>query len=197
MSIILYAKIKALVKVKGFKMRIISGKFKGKKLKEFDGLSVRPTSDRAREALFNILSFDVVESSFLDLFAGTGAIGIEALSRGAKTVEFIDNSPKSAQIIKFNLQSVRQNIEPKIMDAKRYLESTNLKFDFIFLDPPYNLSEEEELFLIIKNRSVLSENGVIIYEHKSDKPSKEISGFTLFDTRKYGIATFDFYKESL
>ena len=72
------------------KMRIIAGKFKGKKLKEFSGTSVRPTSDRAREALFNILSFDIAGSIFLDLFAGTGAVGIEALSRGAEKVEFVD-----------------------------------------------------------------------------------------------------------
>ena len=79
-------------------MRIIAGKFKGKKLKEFSGTAVRPTSDRAREALFNILSFDIANRSFLDLFAGTGAVGLEALSRGAKLVEFVDKEKQSLEI---------------------------------------------------------------------------------------------------
>ncbi len=178
-------------------MRIIAGKFKGKKLKEFSGIAVRPTSDRAREALFNILSFDIANRSFLDLFAGTGAVGLEALSRGAKLVEFVDKEKQSLEIIKFNLQSVKQNIEPKLKDAKSYLTSTNLKFDFIFLDPPYAFSDENELFNVIKERKLLNENGTIIFEHKSDKPSKEYSGFNLVDSRKYGIATFDFYKENI
>ena len=178
-------------------MRIIAGKFKGKKLKEFSGTSVRPTSDRAREALFNILSFDVVESSFLDLFSGTGAVGLEALSRGAKLVEFVDTSKQSLEIIKFNITSVKQNIEPKFKDAKSYLTQTNLKFDYIFLDPPYAFTEEEELFSIIKSRQLLNQNGTIIFEHKSDKLSKNYNGFSLTDSRKYGIAIFDFYKESL
>lgn len=178
-------------------MRIIAGKFKGKKLKEFDGLSVRPTSDRAREALFNILSFDIAGSAFLDLFTGTGAVGLEALSRGAKTVEFVDSAKQSAEIARFNIKSVKLDISPIIKDAKSYLLSTNLKFDFIFLDPPYAFDGESELFAIIKDRKLLNESGIIIYEHKSDKVKKEYEGFTLYDSRKYGIATFDFYKESL
>ena len=178
-------------------MRIIGGKFKGKKLKEFDGLSVRPTSDRAREALFNILSFEIAGSAFLDLFTGTGAVGLEALSRGAKTVEFVDSSKQSAEIARFNIKSVRLDIEPKIKDAKNYLLTTNLKFDYIFLDPPYAYDGDSELFAVIRERQLLNEGGLIIYEHKSDKQSQNYLGFTLCDTRKYGIATFDFYKESL
>lgn len=178
-------------------MRIIAGKFKGKKLKEFSGTSVRPTSDRAREALFNILSFDIAGSTFLDLFAGTGAVGIEAISRGAEKVEFVDKDKQSLEIVKFNLQSVKQNIEPKFKDAKSYLAQAPLKFDYIFLDPPYAFNEEGELFNLIKQRQLLNGGGTIIFEHKSDKSSQNFEGFTLTDTRRYGIAVFDFYKESL
>ena len=178
-------------------MRIIGGKHRSRVLKEFKDIGVRPTSDRARESLFNILSGRIEGASFLDLFAGTGAVGIEAISRGAEKVEFVDKDKQSLEIVKFNLQSVKQNIEPKFKDAKSYLTQTPLKFDYIFLDPPYAFNEEGELFNLIKQRQLLNGGGIIIFEHKSDKSSQNFEGFTLTDTRRYGIAVFDFYKESL
>ncbi len=178
-------------------MRIIGGKFKGKKLKEFDGLDVRPTSDRARESVFNVISPRLLGCYFLDLCCGTGAVGLEALSRGAEFVEFVDSSKKSCQIAKFNINSVRLNNEPKTVDAITYLKQTAQKFDIVFFDPPYAFNGEEEVFKIIKQNGILKDGGVFIYEHKSDKETKSFEGFLVIDSRKYGIATFDFYEETV
>ncbi len=175
-------------------MRIIAGRFKGKKLKTFVGDKIRPTSDRARESLFNILAPRLLNCSFLDLCAGTGAVGIEAISRSAKDVEFVDIDKESVKIAEFNLKSINQNKRVNLCDAKSYLISTNKKFDIIFYDPPYDDNDFDNILSLVLKKQLLNENGVFIYEHKVDKPSKEISGFKKFDSRKYGIAVFDFYK---
>ncbi len=174
-------------------MRIISGKHKGKKLKSFDGFDVRPTSDRAREALFSMLNFDIIGSDFLDLCAGTGAMGLEALSRGANSVTFVDNSQESIKICDYNLKSIKENGNIVKNDALSFLKTTNKKFDVIFFDPPYAYNGIEEILKVVYERNLLKENGKFIYEHKSDSPSKEIEGFSLYNTKKYGIAIFDFY----
>ena len=174
-------------------MRIIGGKNKGKKLKTFDGDEIRPTSDRARESLFNILMPRLLGCDFLDLWSGTGAVGIEAISRGANSVTFVDASKDSAKIAEFNLKSISNNTKVKVCDAIRFVKETNLKFDIIFFDPPYAYLGFEEIMLEVQSRNLLKEDGLFIYEHKSDKPSQQIKGFTLKDSRKYGIAVFDFY----
>ncbi len=178
-------------------MRIISGKNKGKKLKEFKGDSIRPTSDRAKESLFNILGSKVIECDFLDLCAGTGSIGLEAYSRGAKTVTFVDISKESLSLVKENALSIGCNETFILSSATSFLSSTNKKFDIIFFDPPYQFSEISVILSAIMERKLLKENGIFIYEHKADKVSKEIGGIKLLDTRKYGIAVFDFYGEEL
>lgn len=175
-------------------MRIISGKHKGKKLKSFDGFDVRPTSDRAREALFSMLAFDIIGCDFLDLCSGTGAMGLEAVSRGANSVTFVDNSQESIKICDFNLKSIKEKGEIVKSDALNFLKTTTKKFDIIFFDPPYAFSDIENILKAVKDRNLLKENGKFIYEHKSDSPSKEIDGFSLYNTKKYGIAIFDFYK---
>ena len=175
-------------------MRIISGKYRGKNLKTFKGQEIRPTSDRAKEALFNILSFQVVSSTFLDAFSGTGAVGIEAISRGAKEVIFTDISKDSVNICKSNLESIKEDAKVYLQSADSYLSNTTKKFDIIFLDPPYAYDKIDKLFEIIGNRNLLNEGGQVIYEHKSDRESQRFYGFNLVDTRRYGIAIFDFYK---
>ncbi len=176
-------------------MRIISGKYRGKILKSFEGLDVRPTSDRAKEALFSILYNKVIGSNFLDLCSGTGAIGLEAISRGAKSVTFVDNSINSLKILEFNLKSVKETAEICYKDALLFLKETENKFDIIFFDPPYAFNDIKSVLKEVKNRNLLNDGGLFIYEHKADKPSLEIENFTLVNTKKYGIAIFDFYKE--
>ena len=174
-------------------MRIIGGKNKGKKLKSFEGDAIRPTSDRARESLFNILAPRLLGAEFLDLCSGTGAVGIEAISRGASLVTFVDVSRESAKIAEFNLKSISSDIKVNLSDAKKFVSQTYLKFDIIFFDPPYAFQGFEDILSIVKERNLLKDGGVFIYEHKVDKPSVEIDGYVLKDTRKYGIAIFDFY----
>lgn len=176
-------------------MRIIAGKNKGKKLKSFEGDAIRPTSDRARESLFNILVPSILGCDFLDLCCGTGAVGIEAISRGAGSVTFVDSSKDSAKICEFNLKSIGNGTRVNISDANNFILQTYQKFDIIFFDPPYAFLGFEDIMKAVKERKVLKTGGLFIYEHKSDKQSVEIDGFTLKDTRKYGIATFDFYVE--
>ena len=177
-------------------MRIISGSHKGKKLKEVKGQEVRPTSDRAKEALFSILSTKVLNSSFLDLCCGTGSVGLEAYSRGAKEVVFVDKSPKSIELAKQNAQSIGLNEEFILSDAINYLLKTNKKFDLIFFDPPYAFSEIEAVLNAVKKGKILND-GLFIYERDSANKEINVSGFEIIDSRKYGAAVFDFYKETL
>lgn len=175
-------------------MRIISGKHKGKKLKSFDGFDVRPTSDRAREALFSMLAFDIIGCDFLDLCSGTGAMGLEAISRGANSVTFVDNSQESIKICDFNLKSIKENANIVKSDALSFLKTTAKQFDIIFFDPPYIFDDIKSILKVVCEKKLLKDNGKFIYEHKSDKSSLEVDGFTLYNTKKYGIAIFDFYK---
>ena len=175
-------------------MRIIAGKYKGKVLKEFKGQDIRPTSDRARQALFNILQNKVYGSIFYDAFSGTGGVGIEALSRGAEQVVFTDVDKKSIEIIKANLLSVKESDKEVFQcSAVDYLSRTSLKFDTIFLDPPY-ASEYGKLALeIIAKRNLLQDDGIVVFEHKTGD-NCVIDGLILTDTRKYGICEFSFYR---
>ena len=175
-------------------MRVVSGIFRGKKLKSFEGQDIRPTSDRAKEALFNIINFKIIGSSFLDLFCGTGSMGIEALSRGAKKVIFTDINYNSVNLTLDNLKSVKSDIKPIKINAKDYLKGCSEKFDIIFLDPPYAYNDVGDLVQIIIQNNLLNKDGLIIYEHGNDRQSQAFYGVELTDTRKYGIAIFDFYK---
>ena len=161
-------------------------------LKEFKGREIRPTSDRAKEALFNILQFDIAGCAFLDLYSGTGGIGIEAISRGAEKVVFVDNSEESIKLLKENLKYLKEEAEVVRSDAAAYIACSRTKFDFIFLDPPY-CDDAKPLITAIAERGILNDGGRIIYEH-SDGSCGDIEGVKLVDTRNYGIAVFDFYE---
>ena len=174
-------------------MRIIAGKHRGRVLKEFKGREIRPTADRAKEAIFNILQTRIYGSSFLDLYCGTGNMGLEALSRGASEVTFVDSSKESVSIAKFNLDMLKEKGEIYNQDSLVFVTSTRQKFDIIFLDPPYTV-DASEIIKVIAERGILNEYGIIIYEHSEDFKVGEIEGVTLVDTRKYGVAHFEFYE---
>ncbi len=171
-------------------MRIIAGKHRGRVLKEFKGRDIRPTSDRCKEALFNIFQADIAGSRFLDLFSGTGNMGIEAISRGASEVVFVDNSKESLSLIKANLEMVKEKGVVIDLDALSFVKSTDKTFDIIFLDPPYAL-DVHDILEEIKTRNLLTENGVIIYEHGGNHV--DFSGLKKIDERNYGIATIDIF----
>ncbi len=175
-------------------MRIIAGKNKGKKLKSFDGQDIRPTSDRAKESLFNILGSKVLGCDFLDLCSGTGGVGLESYSRGANSVVFVDSSVKSLNLAKENAISIGLDKEFILSTAESFLKKTDKKFDIIFFDPPYAFDEILDILSIVKEKEILKEDGLFIYERVADRLSIEVKGFELLQTRKYGIAVFDFYR---
>ncbi|MBQ7373169.1 MAG: 16S rRNA (guanine(966)-N(2))-methyltransferase RsmD [Clostridia bacterium] len=175
-------------------MRIIAGKHRGRVLKEFKGRQIRPTADRAKEAIFNILQTDIYGSAFLDLYSGTGNMGIEALSRGAESAVLVDSSKESVAIMQFNADLIKENAEVVYSDALTYVLSTRKKFDIIFLDPPYDIDGTPVLKAIAQNK-ILNYGGIIIYEHSEDFKVQEIEELEHFSTRKYGVAHFEFYGE--
>lgn len=178
-------------------MRIIGGKFRSRVLAEFKGESVRPTADRTKEALFNILGTKVIGARVLDLFAGSGALGLECLSRGASEVVFNDCAKDSVALLKKNLAALKLSVgeEAKVMntDALVCLGRLSGVFDLIFIDPPYRLEIGARAVKEIAARGLLSENGVIVFER--DKPFEEtVDGLIVTDTRKYGKAYLTFLK---
>lgn len=174
-------------------MRIIGGKHRGTLLYEFKGQAVRPTADRTKEAIFNVLQFDVSGSVCLDLFCGSGSLGIEALSRGAKEVIFVDKSKESVSLTEKNLEKIREKSRVYFTDALSFLERANKKFDIVFIDPPY--ADDVSLAAVKKiiEKNLLSDDGVIVFER--DKPCEKTEGAAIFDVRKYGKAVISFIRK--
>ena len=184
-------------------MRVISGTARGKKLSSLEGLATRPTLDRVKEALFNILQFDLKGARILDLFSGSGALGIEALSRGAKEAVLCDNSHKAIQIINKNLKETRLIDKAKVVnrdyiDAMEQLHKQSQKFDIIFLDPPYKSDYAIESIEHIIKYNLLEEDGIIVVEtddkNKIDE-IKKLNKLEVYDTRKYGIVHIIFIRK--
>jgi 16S rRNA (guanine966-N2)-methyltransferase len=180
-------------------MRIIGGKYRSRVLADFAGQDVRPTSDRAKESLFNILSLKTYGARVLDLFCGSGALGLESLSRGAKEVVFNDFSKDSLAIVKKNLTVLKIPVngdEAKLSNADYLvcLDSVRGQFDMIFIDPPYRFDYGEKALNKIAQRDLLTENGVAVYER--DLPFVgEIDGLEKYDERKYGKAYLTFFRK--
>jgi 16S rRNA (guanine(966)-N(2))-methyltransferase RsmD len=175
-------------------VRIVGGKFKGRTLLTFDGDKIRPTSDKARESLFNILQFQIVDTNFLDLFGGTGAVGLEALSRGAKSVYIIDASIDSVRLINKNKQKLNaiDGVTVKHLDAVEFLKSTDKKFDIIFVDPPYKEGYYEKVAPLLYG--VLKDGGIAILESETELDINVV-GLIVYDNRKYGRTRFTFLKK--
>lgn len=148
-------------------MRVISGKYKGRKLEGFDIDGTRPTMDRVKESLFAMINYYLDDSNCLDLFAGSGALGIEALSNGAKKVTFVDNATKAINVLNKNLHDIC-GYEIIKDDAIKYLNSTSCKFDIIFLDPPYQKHLINDVVKIILKRKLLNKEGIIVCEYTDE-----------------------------
>ena len=149
-------------------MRVITGTARGKKLKTLENLDIRPTSDMVKEAIFSIIQFDVPGSSVLDLFAGSGQLGIEALSRGAEFAAFVEQNPKAVMCIRENLKATKLEAKANVyatdvISALRRMEGKE-KFDYIFMDPPYNQLHEKRVLEYLSNSTLLSADGIIIVE---------------------------------
>ena len=148
-------------------MRVITGSARGRKLKEPQGSDIRPTTDQVKEAIFNICQFDVEGRRVLDLFGGTGQLGIEAKSRGAAQVDIVDSARESISLIKENVKSVGLEIRVVQSDALSFLQSCG-KYDLIFLDPPYDSALAEKALKQIKAFDILSNGGIIICETRAE-----------------------------
>lgn len=168
-------------------MRIIAGKFKGTNLLEFDYDNIRPTIDRVKESIFNKIQFNIDGSNVLDLFAGTGNISLEFLSRGAVNVTLCDNNANSIKLIKQNFKKCRLSPNLKEGDFKKILKSLQgQKFDFIFLDPPFDTDYGEVSLQLIAKYDLLDKDGLIIYEHLIEKTYVVPEDYVKIDERKYG-----------
>jgi 16S rRNA (guanine(966)-N(2))-methyltransferase RsmD len=186
-------------------MRVIAGTHRSRVLKGLKGLALRPTSDKLRETLFNVLGSNVAGSRFIDLFAGTGAIGIEALSRGAAEVVFVENHPPAAALIRRNLESldIRFGATVLAVDALRGLEklasrekTSSTGYDFVFLDPPYAAAKDYVRVLeFLGSANLLAPGGMVIAEHRRsfDLP-EEAGALRRYRVLKQGDAALSFYR---
>ena len=154
-------------------MRVITGKARGVTLKTPEGLQTRPTTDRVKEALFSVIQFDVPTATVLDLFGGTGQLGIEAKSRGAGEVIIVDLSRDSVKLIKENVAHCQLDCKVVQADAISYLHGCG-SFDLIFIDPPYDSPLAEKALLTIKEIDILSEGGIIVCETRKETPTPEL-----------------------
>ena len=186
-------------------MRIIAGKFRSRQLKSIKGMALRPTSDKLRETLFNVLGGLVLDARFMDLFAGTGAVGIEALSRGASEAIFVEKHSPTAALIKKNLESldIRSGARVVASDGLKALErlatepsAANARIDILFLDPPYAEKEQYKIVLaFLGDANLLAENAVVIAEHQRSLDLAETFGkLERVRVLRQGDAALTFYR---
>ena len=181
-------------------LRVISGSAKGKRLKTVPGDSTRPITDQVKEALFNILADEVLDIDILDLFGGTGAVGIEALSRGAKSVLFLDTSHQAIKVIKDNLQTTRFSQQATVIrgDAFAYIQNpSRLGYDLIYVAPPqYKDMWEKAMRLLDENPDLLHDDGQIIVQiNPIEWSDQNYENFIEFDRRKYGDTELIFFEK--
>ena len=157
-------------------MRVISGTARGRRLKDLPGLDTRPTTDKVKESMFNVLQFDIPGSRVLDLYGGSGQLTVEALSRGAASAVILDRNPAAVKIIRENVQACGFGEQAKIlsMDARDFLAGCKEQFDVIFLDPPYAGPLLEESLKTITEIDIVSEHGIIVCESALDKELPEL-----------------------
>jgi len=178
-------------------MRVIGGKYRGRRLKTVDGLAVRPTSDRLRETLFNILAPQIKGSRFLDLCAGSGAVGIEALSRGATHVTLVDQSRRACAAIQVNLQTIGVTNEATIInkDAVSALKQLTGKFNVIFFDPPYESALYDRVLGELGASELAASNAIVVVEHRAKHPPGRTYGLLeLFREVKQGESSLAFFQ---
>ena len=174
-------------------MRIIAGTLKGTRLFAPKSKTIRPTSDRVREYIFSCINFDIIGSTVLDLFAGTGAFGIEAISRGAADAFFVDNSSEAISLIRKNLLKVDKNCRVEKKSADLFLRTTKNSFDFIFCDPPYSFCHFEKIVQLILKNHLVAEAGSIIHESSSHEPTALVPGIKITRQKKMGDTLVTFY----
>ena len=176
-------------------MRVITGTARGRRLKELEGMETRPTTGKVKESLFSIIQFDIEGRRVLDLFAGTGQLGIEALSRGARQCVFIDQRNDAVKLIRENLQvcGLTDSAIVRSGDAMAYLKSGE-KFDLIFLDPPYDTGLLDKALANVVQFDILAEGGIIVCESRREKELPQLpQPYYLLTERSYGKIKLTLY----
>lgn len=179
-------------------MRVITGKARGVQLKTPEGMKTRPTADRVKEALFSIINFDIPGAQVLDLFGGTGQLGIEALSRGAKSAVFVDAREDACNIIRENLRRTKLEAQAKVVrsDYLEYLRRCRERFDIVLLDPPYAEVFLENALKCITEIDILQSGGIIVTERPLEKELPyEFDGYTRSKDYKYGKTLLTLYRK--
>ena len=179
-------------------MRVITGKARGIQLKTPDGMQTRPTADRVKEALFSIINFDVPGAAVLDLFGGTGQLGIEALSRGAKSAVFVDAREDACKLIRENLKRTKLESDAKVIrsDYMDYLSRSRERFDIILLDPPYAEVFLENALKRITEIDILRSGGIIVAERPLGKELPwDFEGYERSKDYKYGKILLTLYRK--
>ncbi|MBQ4641383.1 MAG: 16S rRNA (guanine(966)-N(2))-methyltransferase RsmD [Oscillospiraceae bacterium] len=179
-------------------MRVITGSARGVVLKTPDGMATRPTTDRVKEALFSIIQFDVPTSRVLDLFAGTGQLGIEALSRGAKSAVFVDEREDACKLVRENLKRTKLEQSARVVrsDYMAYLKNCQEEFDIIILDPPYAEVFLENSLKMISEIDILQSGGIIVSECSEEKAlTLDFPGYSRSKNYKYGKIILTIYRK--
>ena len=180
-------------------MRVITGKARGVQLKTPEGMQTRPTADRVKEALFSIINFDIPGAEVLDLFGGTGQLGIEALSRGAKSAVFVDHSEQACRLIRENLKRTKLEQQGRVVrgDYMDYLSRCRENYDIILLDPPYAEVFLENALKRITEIDILRSGGIIVAERSMEKELPwEFEGYTRSKDYKYGKILLTIYRKA-
>ncbi len=184
-------------------MRVIAGRYKGRSLTSLKGTVVRPTSDRVKESIFSIIRDRVIDAKFLDLCAGTGNIGIEALSRGAKEVTFLDKNPMCLRLIEKNLKVIGLDInQPEVQMIRAnairgidQLHQQSKSFELIYLDPPYNSNLYNHCLSYISDTSVLDASGILLLEHRKQRELPSVfNRLSCYRNMQYGDTCLSFYR---
>lgn len=182
-------------------MKIISGILKGRKIDGYNIDGTRPTMDRVKESVFGMIQNNIKDSTILDLFAGSGSLGIEGISNGASKCYFIDNNKEVINILNKNINNL--NIKDKsiviLSDWKRALNNfydKNIKFDLIFIDPPYDYDVYEKILIKVSELNLLNNDGLIILEHHNLKLKESYNNLSLYKERNYGNKSVNIYKSN-
>ena len=179
-------------------MRVITGKARGVVLKTPKGMSTRPTADRVKEALFSIIQFEIPAAKVLDLFGGTGQLGIEALSRDAKSAVFVDADREACALIRENLKRTKLDSQAKVIcsDYTSFLRSCNEMYDIIFLDPPYSETFLENSLKMISEIDILQSGGIIVTERPAGKDLLcDFPGFSRSKDYKYSKTILTIFRK--
>ena len=179
-------------------MRIIAGEMRSRRLKAPEGMDTRPTADRVKEALFSILQGRVYGVRALDLYGGSGALALEALSRGAQSCVIVDQSAKACRVIRENIEELRVGDRAELMkmsdvQALRALRNRGDAFDLIFLDPPYRM-DASPVCALIAEYGLLKKDGDLVLEHSRDKTPPAVPPLLLSGRRDYGATSLSFYR---